>query len=63
MDEAEWQSFQSGIQRLHIDANKTLAEVREYLKSKHGFPGTKTQYERQLKKWGLVKNQKISDLE
>ncbi|RDW68827.1 uncharacterized protein DSM5745_08587 [Aspergillus mulundensis] len=63
MNEDEWQAFRPEIQRLYIDENKTLPEVRRHLESRYGFRGTKTQYERRLKKWGLVKNQKVSDLE
>ncbi|KAL4985513.1 ankyrin repeat-containing domain protein [Aspergillus falconensis] len=61
MNEHAWQTCKPEIKSLYIDENWTLSQVTEYIESKYGLRGTKTQYEKRLKKWGLCKNLKVSD--
>ncbi|KAL4904742.1 Clr5 domain-containing protein [Aspergillus multicolor] len=54
----KWEDHKSDIERLYIDEDKTLRDVMKYMSSK-GFPKTKSQLEKQIKKWGFRKNKML----
>ncbi|KAL4878099.1 ankyrin repeat-containing domain protein [Aspergillus karnatakaensis] len=58
MAENEWEIHKTEIESLYIDGKKTLAQVKDHMWAK-GFRKSKSQYERQFKKWGLQKYQKL----
>ncbi|KAL3481250.1 Clr5 domain-containing protein [Aspergillus californicus] len=51
----EWEIYKDEIELLYVKQNKKLSELEAHMSSK-GFRKTKSQYERQFKKWGLRKN-------
>ncbi|KAL3479562.1 ankyrin repeat-containing domain protein [Aspergillus californicus] len=55
MADDEWETHRLDIEHLYIGEKKTLAAVRDYM-SANGFVKSKSQYERQFKKWGFRKN-------
>ncbi|OJJ70060.1 hypothetical protein ASPBRDRAFT_56797 [Aspergillus brasiliensis CBS 101740] len=57
MADSDWAPFRAEIERLYAHENQTLTEVMNYLTTKHDFHRTKSQYERQLRRWGLRKYQ------
>ncbi|OJJ82971.1 uncharacterized protein ASPGLDRAFT_129119 [Aspergillus glaucus CBS 516.65] len=60
----EWEPFKPEIERLYCYENKTLRQVKDYMASMYDFDKSPSQYQRQLAKWGLSKNQtRVADWE
>ncbi|OQD86547.1 hypothetical protein PENANT_c007G00022 [Penicillium antarcticum] len=55
MTDPNFEPFKLEIERLYIHENKILSEVMEYMESKYSFVKSSGQYSRQLKKWGISK--------
>ncbi|CAG5150088.1 uncharacterized protein ALTATR162_LOCUS2544 [Alternaria atra] len=55
-----WERHRHRIETLFLHENKTLSDVMGMMKG-HGFYASESQYERQLKVWGIRKNWKKGD--
>ncbi|KAL1622613.1 hypothetical protein SLS56_008660 [Neofusicoccum ribis] len=54
--EHDWEAVKPEIERLYMQANMSLRELMESLKTSRGLSATKAQYEAQFKKWNFRKN-------
>ncbi|KAK7424276.1 hypothetical protein QQX98_000544 [Neonectria punicea] len=54
----EWNNHKQAVRDLYIDKNLRLQDVMEIMEKEHGFRATKAQYNTQLRRWGLSKNNK-----
>ncbi|KAK1144989.1 hypothetical protein N8T08_004704 [Aspergillus melleus] len=61
MAHAVWESYRLELERLYIHENQQLPQVMEYMESKYGFSERKSQYEKYFKRWGLRKNQPLTE--
>ncbi|KAI1263222.1 hypothetical protein F5Y18DRAFT_395039 [Xylariaceae sp. FL1019] len=56
-----WEEHKAMIECLYLLENLKLEDVRSRMEEEHGFHKTKSQYEYQLKKWGIRKNRSRED--
>ncbi|KAL3444369.1 ankyrin repeat-containing domain protein [Aspergillus insuetus] len=54
---SKWEERKAEIEHLYLENDMKLSELMEYMSQGRGFNKTKSQYERQLRKWGFQKNQ------
>ncbi|KAH8660503.1 ankyrin repeat-containing domain protein [Xylariales sp. PMI_506] len=53
---SQWDAHKERIEWLYLKEKKPLTEVMETIKNETGFSHSKSQYERQLHKWGFKKD-------
>ncbi|KAL2850240.1 ankyrin repeat-containing domain protein [Aspergillus pseudoustus] len=55
MASMEWEKHKAEIEHLYLKVNMTLSDLMQHMSQNKGLKKTKSQYERQLKKWGMQK--------
>ncbi|KAI0192430.1 hypothetical protein F4808DRAFT_475800 [Astrocystis sublimbata] len=63
MASSEWHQYKALIIQLYILDHRPLQDVISYMSENHNFTKKKSQYEYQLKKWGIKKNLKREEWE
>ncbi|KAK5952242.1 hypothetical protein OHC33_006715 [Knufia fluminis] len=57
-DQAEWDRHRPVIEQKYIKEKMTRQQLLRHMEGHHGFPASRSQYERNFKEWGLRKNHK-----